>query len=206
MTEKKKNNQTDQKDFSEKQKIVGIINEREITRGQLDFQVNQISMIQQIPAPDKSTEEGKKFDQQVLNQMFNNFLLMKEAIDQGVKATKEEIDKQYSAIINQVGSEDNLIQALDKIGITKDFLKEDIERQFITEKYIDSLKIKHNIQVADEEIKKFYDEQVVPQNANLEFEKVKPQIRQRIELQKLGQILTETLQNLRKDAKIKISL
>jgi hypothetical protein len=195
-----------QKDPREDPKVVARVNGKEITRKDLDFQIQKLAQSQQVSVPGEQTEERKKFEQEELNHMINSALLAQDAEKQEFRPKQEEVDAQYSVLTNQVGGEEKLNQALQNIGITAEQLREDMTNQIMLEQYFNSIKEKNEIVVTDEEVKAFYQTQVVPQNQNVEFAAIEPRIRQALEQQKLNQPLSEIIQNLRKEAEITISL
>ena len=195
-----------QKDPREDPKVVARVNGKEITRKDLDFQIQKLAQSQQVSVPGEQTEERKKFEQEELNHMINSALLAQDAEKQEFRPKQEEVDAQYSVLTNQVGGEEKLNQALQNIGITAEQLREDMTNQIMLEQYFNSIKEKNEIVVTDEEVKAFYEAQVVPQDPKIEFTAVEPRIRQALEQQKLNQPLSEIIQNLRKEAEITISL
>ncbi len=191
---------------SENSEVVALVNKEQITKGELESYANQIATIQKLPLPEKGTEERKKFERQALDQVINNILLSQDAENQEIKVDKEKIDSQYSAIVNQVGGEEKLNQALDKANMKAEHLRRDLSRQNVIEKYFDFVKEKNDIKVTEEEIKAFYDEKVAPQKPDLELEKIEPQIRQSLIQQKLRRPISDILKNLREEAEIKVLL
>jgi hypothetical protein len=190
----------------EDSKVVARVNGKEIKRKDLDFQIQKIVQSQQFPVPKEQTEERKKFEQEELNHMINSALLAQDAEKQEFRPKQEEVDAQYSVLVSQVGGEEKLNQALQNIGITAEQLREDMTNQIMLEHYFNFIKEKNEIVVTDEEVKAFYEAQVVPQDPKIEFTAVEPRIRQALEQQKLNQPLSEIIQNLRKEAEITISL
>ncbi len=189
---------------SKQSETVALVNNEKIIQSELDSYAHQIAVIQKISLPEKGTEERKKFEDQALDQIINNILLFQDADKQGINISKEELDSQYLIITEQVGGEEKLDEILKKTGMTKEHLRNDLERQNVIEKYFDFVKEKNEITVSSEEIKSFYDEQVVPKNPGIELEKVEGQIRQKLERQKLLQPISEILKNLRQEAEIKL--
>ena len=186
--------------------VVALVNDEKIVRSELDSYAKQVATIHNLPVPDKATEERKKFERQILDQIINNILLFQDAESQGITISEEEINSQHSTIVARLGGEEKLNQTLEKAGITAEHLRKDLARQNVIEKYFDFVKEKNEIKATEEEIKAFYDEQVVPQKPDLKLEAIEPQIRRRIEQQKLDYPISEILGNLRKGAEIKILL
>lgn len=187
-------------------KVIAKVNEKEITRKDLDLQIKKLVQSQQVAVPQEGTEDRKNFEEQELTHMINSILLAQDAEKQEFKPKKEEIDIQYTALVGQVGGEEKLNEALQNIGITVEQLRQDIANQMMLEQYFNFIKEKNEITVTDEEVKEFYEKQVAPQDQKAEFTVVEPKIRQILEQQKLNQPLLEIIQNLRKEADITVSL
>ncbi len=185
-------------------KIVAKVDGKAITRGELDFQIQRVARAQQIHPPDTSTEEGKKFEQSILDYIINDILLLKDAKKQGLGAKEEEIDAHYTAILDQLGGEEKLNQVMESMGTTKEQLRDDLSKQITMEKYFKSVKEENEIKVTEEEVQKFYQEKIAPQKPDLDIKKIEPQIRQALEQEKLNQPISEIVQNLKKEADITI--
>ncbi len=190
----------------ENSQVVAKINGKEIMREDLDFQIQKVAQSQQVPIPEEGTEERKNFEQKELDHMINDTLITQEAKKQDFQFKQEEIDSRYSALAGQVGGEEKLKKAVESMGTTIEQLKENLRNQIIVEQYLNSIKEKNNIAVTDEEVKEFYEKQVVPQNQGVELKDVEQRIRQVLEQQKLNEPLSEIIQNLRKEADITVSL
>lgn len=186
------------------QKIVGKVNNKEITEEEINLQTQRIAKIQQFSIPDENTEERKKLEQSVLNYIINDHLLLEDAKKQGLWATEQEVNAHFSAAAGQMGGEDKLAQTLQNIGTTKDQLCEDLAKQITIEKYFNSVKEKNNITVSQEEIQDFYQKNVAPQKPGLDIKTVEGQIHKAIEQNKLNRPISEIIQNLRNKADIAI--
>ncbi len=180
--------------------IIASVNNEKIARSELDSYMNQIATIRKVPL----SKEDKNIELEALNQIINSILLFQDAENQGITMTKEEVDTQYLAIVSQVGGEEKLNEALEKTGITLDHLRKDLERQNVIERYFNFIKEKNEITVTEEEARNFYENEIVPQNPDLKFEEIEPQIRLQIEHEKINQPISEIIKNLREEADIKI--
>jgi len=180
--------------------IIASVNNEKIARSELDSYMNQIATIRKVPL----SKEDKNIELEALNQIINGILLFQDAENQGITMTKEEVDTQYLAIVSQVGGEEKLNEALEKTGITLDHLRKDLERQNVIERYFNFIKEKNEITVTEEEARNFYENEIVPQNPDLKFEEIEPQIRLQIEHEKINQPISEIIKNLREEADIKI--
>jgi len=187
-------------------KTIAKVNGREIKRNDLDLQIKKLTQSLKITIPQEGTKERNDFEQGELNRMIDAVLLAQEAEEKDFKPKEDEVKSQYDLLLSQVGGEEKLTEALNNVGITKEQLKEDMAVQMMLDKYFTFIKKENGITVTNEEIKDFYEKEIVPQDKKIELKDVEARIRQVLEQQKLNQPLSEIVQDLRSKAEIVISL
>ena len=187
-------------------KTIAKVNGREIKRNDLDLQIKKLTQSLKITIPQEGTKERNNFEQEELNRMIDAVLLAQEAEEKDFRPKEEEVKSQYDLLLSQVGGEEKLTEALNNVGITNEQLKEDMAVQMMLDKYFGFIKEKNGITVTDEEIKDFYEKEIVPQDKKIELKDVEARIHQVLEQQKLNQPLSEIVQDLRSKAEIVISL
>jgi hypothetical protein len=142
---------------------------------------------------------------QVLNDIINNELVMQELSKEGVSVTAEEVESQYQAIKTQSGSEENFKSQLTTANLTEEKLRQNIERQLKVQKYL----LKHidisTITVSDEEITKFYNENIKTQEKPPALKDVKEQIRQQLLTNKQQVLVNSHVDSLKAKAQIETS-
>ena len=187
-------------------KTIAKVNGREIKRNDLDLQIKKLTQSLKITIPQEGTKERNDFEQGELNRMIDAVLLAQEAEEKDFKPKEDEVKSQYDLLLSQVGGEEKLTEALNNVGITKEQLKEDMAVQMMLDKYFTFIKKENGITVTNEEIKDFYEKEIVPQDKKIELKDVEARIHQVLEQQKLNQPLSEIVQGLRSKAEIVISL
>jgi hypothetical protein len=187
-------------------KTIAKVNGREIKRNDLDLQIKKLTQSLKITIPQEGTKERNDFEQGELNRMIDAVLLAQEAEEKDFKPKEDEVKSQYDLLLSQVGGEEKLTEALNNVGITKEQLKEDMAVQMMLDKYFTFIKKENGITVTNEEIKDFYEKEIVPQDKKIELKDVEARIHQVLEQQKLNQPLSEIVQDLRSKAEIVISL
>jgi peptidyl-prolyl cis-trans isomerase SurA len=187
-------------------KTIAKVNGREIKRNDLDLQIKKLTQSLKITVPQEGTKERNDFEQEELNRMIDAVLLAQEAEKKDFRPKEGEVKSQYDLLLSQVGGEEKLVEALNNVGITKEQLREDMAAQMMLDRYLGFIKEKNGITVTDEEIKDFYEKEIVPQDKKIELKDIEVRIRQVLEQQKLNQPLSEIVQDLRSKAEIVISL
>ena len=176
-----------------------------ITRGQLDTQIQGLANNPQIQIPKKTdTDARAKFERLVLDQMIGGILLFDEAQRQGFTTDDAAIDKEFASITAQYKTADELDKALTAANVTKDALRENIRRNLIINQYYDKITKEHPVTASAEEIKAFYDTQVVPQDPKIVFKDVESKIKTQIEQQKTQEVLKGIVEGLRQSADVKV--
>ncbi|TFH00368.1 MAG: hypothetical protein E4H13_07655 [Calditrichales bacterium] len=111
------------------------------------------------------TDELKKMDANRLLQIIQGNgariaeqkLLLTTAENEGYSVSDEMLDSLLKAQYEHVGGEEVFLNYLQKSGMTIDFVKEDIARGYVVEKYMDKV-LSDAIQVSDEQLQEKYNE------------------------------------------------
>ncbi len=88
-----------------------------------------------------------------LSLMIEDKIVQMEADKENIKVSKEEIDGEYDAYIENYGGEEALKSALEQSGMTEADLRENIENYFKLEKLMEP-----RIKITDEEMKTYFQE------------------------------------------------
>lgn len=185
--------------------VVATVNGQNITRQDLNAEIKQIEADPTIQIPDiKDVEARGQFEVTVLNQLINDHLLLAQAKEAGFTADSGEIDSQLNLIKSQFASPALFSNQLNQFDLTENDLTKNIERQIILGQYFDQLAIENNIVVSAEEIQTFFDEQVASQNPEATLEDVALQIEVALKQQRLQDIASNLVANLRNTAQIEI--
>ncbi|WP_350343739.1 peptidylprolyl isomerase [Proteinivorax tanatarense] len=136
--------------------VVAVIDDIEITREDLDREIAlRYKVLGQQTLPDE-------FKSDFLDQLIEEELLYREAVNQGLEPDKEDVEQRYDMLvdrlINQVyETEANFIRKLEEHELTQSDFKEVMER-ITTIEMLRSEKEKELEMVTKEEIEEFYDD------------------------------------------------
>ncbi|AEG58481.1 peptidylprolyl isomerase [Desulforamulus ruminis] len=144
-----------------KANVVAVVNGEEITRPQLDKQVNlQIENYKQ-QGLDLTTNENKEMksqlEQSVLEDMITRALLLQEAEKEKLVLSKEEVDKKMAEIKKGFTKEEDFKKVLEQYKLTEDDLREQLILEDASQKLYD--KVTADVKKpTDEEITQYYNE------------------------------------------------
>lgn len=182
---------------------VAVVNGEEVSQQDYNFIKDQIEEQSSVQGQEINEEQ---LQQQALDQVVSQTLITQAAEDEGFSATEEEIDEQYENVVTRAGGQDALDQVLSDLGLTEDYIREDIKEQVIIQKYIDSQSEDGSLEVTDQEVSDFYDQMSAQQENTPALDEVESQIRSQLEQQKQGQLVSQIVSQLREDAEIEILL
>lgn len=122
---------------------------------------------------------GDKIDRSLIdviafNEVINKNLTLKMAEDLKVKVPGSEVNAQYDRIENSIGNKEQFKRMLQAQGYTRKTFKEELENNITVEKTFD--KIQENINPTDEEIKKYYDDNLYVRFSGKPLEEVKDEV------------------------------
>lgn len=141
----------------------------------------------------------KEFGSQVLDTMITETLINKEAKNQNLTVSDEEVDAQMAAIENQLKeSGQDLDQLLAARNLTREKLRQDIRIQQLLEKMVGA-----DVTATEEEIAAYLSENAEFLPKDQPEAELKEQVRQQIVNQKKSQLIQTWLQELRQNADIK---
>ena len=151
--------------------------------------VSRIALIQELE---------KQGGQKVLDSLIEKSLILQEANKEGIKVSKADIDAEI-ARIEALLKEQNLSldEALSMRGETMASLSEQIKLQ----KTVEAL-LAQKISVTDDEVRKYFDENVDLFGAEADFEDVKADAGDQLYQQKLNSEYSQWIEELRSKAKI----
>lgn len=145
---------------------------------------------------------------QVMDNLISNELVMQGIKAAGIKASSEDVEKQFQAILTQTGGADKLKEALVKANITEAKLRENIAKQLEIQAYLLKNIDVSKITVSDAEIAQFYADYSKAQKA-ADAKAVVPalkdlseQIKQQITSNKQQALISNFITSLRASAKI----
>lgn len=186
---------------SQSSKTVAVVNDESISEKELEVRIQQMEAQSQT-----ENEVSKEQKKQILQQMIDEELIYQKAKEKGITVDGEEIDSRYQEIKNGFEDSTKFEQTLKESNLSKEDFRSNIERDIILNKYTDLLKNERDLNVSEEEVQAFYDQNVSTQENAPQLEEVETQIKQYVIQQKLAKVLNEILEEIKKEADTKILL
>ncbi len=148
---------------------------------------------------------------EVLTNLTNNELVNQAIVAAGIKATPEEVEKQFQALLTQAGGADKMKEELAKSNLTEAQLRENIAKQIATQTYLLQNIDTKSITVTDAEIAAFYADYSKAQTTagakTIPAQKdISVQIKQQITLNKQQALVKTFVDSLRAKAKIETTI
>lgn len=192
--------------------VIAIVNGEKIERAEFDAYFQQVKTMYEQQGVDLEGEEMREVregvKEQILDEIIGRRLLLQKAEEQGLIASEEEVQEEYSYLEAQVG-EEVLKEQLSRMGMTVEDLKDDIEQQILLDKFIAQYKEEHldedELKITEEEVRDLYD-QYSEQYDMPEFEEVEAQLKAELQRQKEGQVVANIMQQLREEGEVEILL
>jgi len=142
------------------EKIVVIINDEIITYTEFDDRLEKTrEMFKQVYkySDSKLNEEIEKSKSQILDTMIDEILFVQEAMKRNIKISDADVSKEINALKKQFSSDKEFDDALKAEGYTLDSLKREKKRTLLLQELIKQ-KFASELNVTDDEVRKFYDE------------------------------------------------
>jgi foldase protein PrsA len=160
--------------------IAAMVNNRPITR---------LSLIRELE---------KQAGQQTLDTLISKSLILQEAEKQNIKIGQERIEEKIKEIEDQVKSQGaDLDTLLANQGQTRKSLEGEIKIQLLIEEMVGK-----DIQITDEELKNYFEENKEFLGENPDFETMKEGLREQLRQQKINDQLSAWLEDLKSKANI----
>ncbi len=148
---------------------------------------------------------------EVLTNLTNNEVLNQAVVASGIKATPEDIEKQFQAIVTQAGGTDKFKDELVKNNLTEEKLRDNLAKQLATQTYLLQNIDTKSITVTDGEIAQFYADYSKAQTAAgaktvPTLKELSDQIKQQIIVNKQNALVATLIASLREKAKIETTI
>ncbi|MEQ1500109.1 MAG: SurA N-terminal domain-containing protein [Parcubacteria group bacterium] len=189
-----------------KTETVAKVNGIEITKATYESQLaSTISTLKTQGVDTEKTENLAQIKTQVLDDLINNELVKQEIEKSGITASPEEVEKQFQAIVTQLGGADKLKTQLETAKLTEAQLRENLAKQIAVQAYLLKNIDTASVTVTDAEIKKFYDDNVKGQAKAPALKEVSDQIKQQITTNKQQVLVNALIASLKTKATIEKS-
>ncbi|MCF6377857.1 SurA N-terminal domain-containing protein [Nocardioides KLBMP 9356] len=203
---------TDGPDLSGIPDVVAEVNGEEVTKD--EFVPLYEAAFQQAAAQAQTSGQAPDEEQikkQTADDLVSTELLTQEAESRGIEVSDDQVDAELEDIAkqNQLGSTDELLEAIEKNGMTEDQARNQVEMQLLVEGLVEDED--GSTTPSGKELRAIYakaKEQAAGQGGQEipPFAEVKDQIAAQAEDEQVGKVAQSLLKGLRKDADITINL
>lgn len=143
-------------------------------------------------------ELEKQGGRQALDAIITKELIFQEAQKQSIDVSGEEVQAEIQKISQQIEAQGSTLDAaLTLQGQTRESLEENIRIQKTVEKLL-----KNDIQVSEEDMKKYFDENKSLYGKDAKYEDLKDEIKQQLDQQKLSEAFKTWIEKLRSESNI----
>lgn len=186
--------------------VVAIVGDTKITLGDMETGIKSIEedIIADYGEGYESNEEAMagliQQKKDYLDYLVEGEIFAQKAKEMGLTASDDEVQVQLKQLMDQFDSEEAYNAALEQSGMTLDQIKEQLAENIRINKVIDSLFA--NIQVTDQEIKEYYDNNESVQESTLED--AKETIKEILQKDKEYTLYQETLGNWKTELGVQV--
>ncbi len=186
---------------------VATVNGVAITKETYDAQLaTAISAFKSQGVNTDDTAKLAEIKTQVLNDLISNELVAQGVVSAGVKVTDADVEKQFQAVLAQVGGAEKLKEQLIAAKLTEAQLRINISKQLAIQAYLLQNIDMSTATATDAEAKKFYDDNAKGQANVPAYKDVSAQIKQQIVANKQQLLINAFVASLRSKAKVETSL
>jgi len=187
-------------------KIVATVNGVIITEKDVNDRIerNRATLVAQGTNIDDTTVRATVAEQ-VVAQLVNEALVLEDAKKKGITVTSDEIDTEFANIKARFENDEAFQTELTKNFFTEETLRENIERELLTQKYVQQISDNADVQVTEDEIVALYDQAKEQNNDIPPLEDVYAEAEAQIKNQKVAALVSEAVTKLRADADIVIT-
>ncbi len=188
-----------------KNKAVAKVNNRKISRYDLDVSMSQIATGAAAQGADvESAEVKKEIQTQALDMLVNTELLKQEASARNIKIGGEEVEARLETLKTDVGGEAVLKERMAEFNIDEKTLRRDIKNELTIQKLLAAVFAEKTVAVTEEEIKAFYDQAGATEAGLPALEEVRVQIETQLKTAKEQEVVTAYIEELRAKATIEV--
>jgi peptidyl-prolyl cis-trans isomerase SurA len=194
--------------------VVAEVNGEEVTKDEFvpvyESQFQQAAMQSQMSGQAPDEEALKK---QTVDNLVDTELLTQEAESRGIEVSDEDVDAELTDLAkqNQMGSAEELLQAVAKNGLTEEQARSQVETQVLVEQLVADED--GDAEPTDEELRALYAQAKQQQAQSGQkgqkippFAEVRSQLVEQAKAQQVGKVAQALVDDLRKDADITINL
>ncbi len=97
--------------------------------------------------------------EKILEQEVTNALLLQKAKEAGITVSDEEVNAEFVALVDRMGGEEALNEAMTNYGLTKEEILENLEKELSIKKLLDET-LYSNVKVLDSDVEKYYENNI----------------------------------------------
>lgn len=187
--------------FSEQ--FIALVNDEGIERRLFDLRFEQTKSEYQAQGINVE-DDIEEFRRRVLVDVIDERLLIQYGQSLGITAQQQVIEEQYQQILSQFASEEEFESQLASQNIISQDIRNSISDQIILQELINQQVAKNPIEISEEEIRQVYNEAVADETDVPEFEEVKAQIEESLQQQKVVELMSILVQQLRSEGAVEI--
>lgn len=132
------------------------VNGKEISQADLDKEMNRFDGQMGVSGQPPDPAQREAIKKKVLDNLIQRELLLQESKRLGVKVSDQEVGEQMEQLKGRFSSEQDFTNALERLRMTENDLKEEFIRRMMVQKMIDDV-IASKVEITAEETKTFYD-------------------------------------------------
>ncbi len=165
----------DSEEPDEKKDIVATVNDEIVTRAEFEQALKQQIMQYQMQGMDLESEDMsdqlRELEEQVLENYFiTPILLEQKALEEGIEVSETEVEERYQDYVAQFGGEEQLIEQMEQMNLSRDDLNAEIVQELTLQKYLE--------QYLDTYLEENPGEKIVEEDIEITAEEMKEQYRQ----------------------------
>ena len=194
--------------------VVAEVNGEEVTKDEFvpvyESQFQQAAMQSQMSGQAPDEEALRK---QTVDNLVDTELLTQEAESRGIEVSDEDVDAELTALAkqNQMGSAEELLEAVAKNGLTEEQARSQVETQVLVEQLVADED--GDAEPTDKELRALYAQAKQQQAQSGQkaqkippFAQVRSQLAEQARAEQVGKVAQALVDDLRKDADITINL
>ena len=176
--------------------VVALVDNQKITKAQLDKEYEFFFFVRNIPQEYKSVVTKEV----ILNQTIDEILLIEEAKKKGYSVSEQEINEVMERVVNLSGmSLEDISKTFEQNNFTLQDLKNFYWKVLLVNKLLNET-VNSKVNVTEEEMRKFYEEN----NLTIKFDDIKERIKEQILVEKRYEEYQRYVGDLKKNARIEI--
>ncbi len=186
---------------------VAVVNGFKIARKEFNDSVTTITQTASLQGADVTDPNVQKaINDQALDTLVSNALLIEGAKAEGFSATPLDVQKEYDALVTQLGGEETLKTRMAEVGLTEEKLRSNINDRIMVDAFLKAKTDIGTATVTPEEVQSLYDSYKAGGTAVPPFEDVRAQLEAQILGQKQQEIVNKFIATLKEKATIEITI